>query len=68
MEQKGKGKGKGKSVAKARVASAQSSTDQPSNGAASSGGTSGLENVDIKAIMEVQEFLKVNENGQAACQ
>ena len=37
MEQKGKGKGKGKSVAKARVASAQSSTDQPSNGAASSG-------------------------------
>ena len=40
------------------MASAQSSTDQPSNGAASSGGTSGLESADIKAIMEAQELLK----------
>ena len=55
---KGKGKAKGKSVAKAQVANPQSSAEQSSSGAASSGGTSGLEGVDIKAIREVQELSK----------
>ena len=62
---KGKGEGKGKSknktVAKAQVQNgggAQPSTDQPSSGTASSGGTGGLDQADVKATREVAELLK----------
>ena len=37
---------------------AQSSADQPSSGAAKSGGTGGLDNIDSKALREVAELLK----------
>ena len=50
---KGKGKGKGKSVAKAQVASSSGSAETPNSGATSSGGTSGIDSVDIKVIKEV---------------
>ena len=55
---KGKGKVKTKAVAKVQASSSSPSANPPNNGADSSGGTSGTDVLDIKAMKEAHELLK----------
>ena len=55
---KGKDKTKSKAIAKVQASSSSSSADPSGGGATSSGGASGADVLDIKAMKEVQELLK----------